>query len=134
MFQRIRAGLRVVNGCRFLSSKEKMTPPAILKAPSPPHKNVSINTLQLRKNKGKKISMVTAYDFPSAVHVDKAGIDVLLVGDSVGMVELGYETTLPVTLEMIIHHCQAVTRGCRRPLIVSDMPFGTFESYLFCFI
>jgi len=81
-----------------------------------------------KKAKKKKITMVTAYDTPSAIHVDKALIDILLVGDSVGMVELGYETTLPVTMEDIIHHCQAVTRGCKRPLIVADMPFGSFEA------
>lgn len=69
----------------------------------------------------------TAYDFPSAVHVDMAGLDVVLVGDSVGMVVLGYETTLPVTFEEILHHCRAVSRGCRRPLLVGDMPFGSYE-------
>lgn len=105
--------------------------PKITSAPSPPHKNVTINTLQMRKRKAKKISMVTAYDFPSAVHVDKAGIDIVLVGDSLGMVELGYETTLPVSLDNMIHHCQAVTRGCRRPLVVADLPFGSFETYIF---
>ena len=72
--------------------------------------------------------MVTAYDFPSAVHVDKAGIDVLLVGDSVGMVELGYDTTLPVTMDEMVHHCKAVGRGCRRPLLLGDMPFGSYEA------
>jgi|GEM_PF-36812 len=103
------------------------TPPKISAAPSPPHKNITIHSLLLKKRKGIPISMVTAYDFPSAVHVDKAGVDILLVGDSVGMVELGYETTLPVTLDDMVHHCKAVCRGCRRPLIVGDLPFGTYE-------
>ncbi len=61
------------------------------------------------------------------MHVDLAGIDVVLVGDSVGMVVLGYDTTLPVTFEEILHHCRAVSRGCRRPLLVGDMPFGSYE-------
>ncbi len=72
-------------------------------------------------------TQATAYDFPSAVHVDLAGIDIVLVGDSVGMVVLGYDTTLPVTFEEILHHCRAVSRGCRRPLLVGDMPFGSYE-------
>mmetsp|Transcript_8022 Transcript_8022/g.14211 ORF Transcript_8022/g.14211 Transcript_8022/m.14211 type:complete len:350 (+) Transcript_8022:102-1151(+) len=101
--------------------------PKITAAPAPPHKNITIHTLAARKRKGKAISMVTAYDFPSAVHVDKAGIDVVLIGDSVGMVELGYDTTLPVTLDEILYHCKTVTRGCRRPLIVADLPFGSYE-------
>jgi hypothetical protein len=75
--------------------------------------------------------MVTAYDFPSAVHVARAGIDVVLVGDSAAMVELGYETTQPITLDQIINHCQAVKRGVEyaapSPLLVGDMPFGTYE-------
>eukprot|EP00574_Skeletonema_japonicum_P011375 CAMPEP_0201713404 /NCGR_PEP_ID=MMETSP0593-20130828/259_1 /ASSEMBLY_ACC=CAM_ASM_000672 /TAXON_ID=267983 /ORGANISM="Skeletonema japonicum, Strain CCMP2506" /LENGTH=300 /DNA_ID=CAMNT_0048202545 /DNA_START=446 /DNA_END=1348 /DNA_ORIENTATION=- len=72
--------------------------------------------------------MVTAYDFPSAVHVDRAGVDVLLVGDSCAMVELGFETTQPITLDQMIHHCQAVKRGApNRPLLVGDMPFGSYE-------
>ena len=76
--------------------------------------------------------MVTAYDFPSAVHVARAGIDVVLVGDSAAMVELGYETTQPITLDQIINHCQAVKRGVQlasspTPLLVGDMPFGSYE-------
>ncbi len=71
--------------------------------------------------------MVTAYDYPSALIADKAGIDVILVGDSLGMVVLGYENTLPVTLEEVIHHAKAVTRAAKRPLIVGDMPFMTFN-------
>jgi len=75
--------------------------------------------------------MVTAYDYPSAIHVARAGIDVLLVGDSVAMVELGHETTQPVTMDQMIHHCQAVKRGVEYcgngPLLVGDMPFGSYE-------
>ncbi|CAI5724682.1 unnamed protein product [Peronospora destructor] len=79
------------------------------------------------KRQKKPITMVTAYDYPSAIHVDLAGFDVLLVGDSLGMVELGMDTTLPVTLQDMIHHTQAVKRGANRPLVVTDMPFGTCE-------
>uniref|UniRef100_A0A7S2UK27 3-methyl-2-oxobutanoate hydroxymethyltransferase n=1 Tax=Attheya septentrionalis TaxID=420275 RepID=A0A7S2UK27_9STRA len=71
--------------------------------------------------------MVTAYDYPSALHVDRAGMDVLLVGDSCAMVELGYDTTQPMTLDQMLHHCQAVKRGASRSLLVADMPFGTYE-------
>lgn len=90
-------------------------------------KAISIVELQKMRDKNIPITMVTAYDYPSAVHVDLAGIDVLLVGDSVGMVVLGYDTTLPVSLEETLHHCRAVSRGCRRPLLVGDLPFGSYE-------
>lgn len=90
-------------------------------------KNITIVELQKLKEKKQPITMVTAYDFPSAVHVDLAGIDMVLVGDSVGMVTLGYDTTLPVTFEEILHHCRAVSRGARRPLLVGDLPFGSYE-------
>jgi len=72
--------------------------------------------------------MVTAYDYPSAVHGDLAGIDMLLVGDSVAMVVHGHDTTLPVTLDEMIMHCRAVSRGTQRPFLVGDMPFGSYES------
>jgi len=84
--------------------------------------------LQRMRKRGDKITMVTAYDYPSAVHVDNAGIDIVLVGDSVGMVQMGYDTTLPVTLEDMLLHCKAVRRGCQRPLLVGDMPFGSYEA------
>ena len=95
----------------------------------------TVTTLSLtsKKRKGNKITMVTAYDYPSAMHVQRAGIDILLVGDSAAMVELGYETTQPVTLDQMIHHCQAVKRGAdqgggkKKALLVGDMPLGTYE-------
>lgn len=71
--------------------------------------------------------MVTAYDYPSAVHVDLSGVDILLVGDSVGMVVHGHETTLPVTLEDMLLHCRSVARGAQRPFLIGDLPFGSYE-------
>eukprot|EP00892_Ulva_mutabilis_P002396 jgi/Ulvmu1/12157/UM085_0021.1 len=95
------------------------------KAPVP--SRVTLRVLQQKYRTGQKISMVTAYDYPSAVHVDKAGIDILLVGDSAGMVIHGHDTTVPVTLEMMLLHCQAASRGASRPFLLGDMPFGTYE-------
>jgi 3-methyl-2-oxobutanoate hydroxymethyltransferase len=83
--------------------------------------------LKEMKQRGEKIAMLTAYDALMARLLERAGIDVLLVGDSVGMVLLGYETTLPVTLEAMIHHTRAVSRGAERALVVADMPFLTYQ-------
>jgi 3-methyl-2-oxobutanoate hydroxymethyltransferase len=79
------------------------------------------------KQRGSKICMLTAYDATMARLFDRAGLDALLVGDSLGMVILGHETTVPVTLEAIIHHTRAVSRGAERALVVADMPFLTYE-------
>ena len=79
------------------------------------------------KERGEKIAVLTAYDFTMARLLDRAGVEVILVGDSVGMVALGFDTTLPVTLEMMIHHTAAVSRGAKRALIIADMPFLTFQ-------
>ena len=77
--------------------------------------------------KGERISVVTAYDYPSAVAVDQSGIDVILVGDSAAMVVHGHDTTLPITLDEMLTHCKAVARGASRPLLVGDLPFGSYE-------
>ncbi len=80
------------------------------------------------KKRGEKIAALTAYDYPTARLLDESGVDVILVGDSVGMVVLGYEDTTPVTLEEILHHTRAVARGTMRALLVADMPIHTYET------
>ena len=74
-----------------------------------------------------RITCLTAYDYPTARLVDEAGVDIVLVGDSLGMVVLGYESTLPVTIEEMLHHTRAVRRGTQRALVVADMPFGSYH-------
>ncbi len=76
----------------------------------------------------QKITCLTAYDYPTARLLDEAGVEVLLVGDSVGMVTLGYDSTIPVTLEEMLHHTRAVRRGTRNALVVADMPYGTYHA------
>ncbi len=83
--------------------------------------------LKAKKQQGSKITMLTVYDATMARLLDRAGIDVLLVGDSLGMVIMGYETTLPVTLEAMLHHTRAVANGTTHALLVADMPFLTFQ-------
>lgn len=90
-------------------------------------KPVTILDLQAKKREGVPITMLTAYDYPTALVVDRSGIDVILVGDSLAMVVLGYETTLPVTMEEMLHHCRAVKRGAKRALLVGDMPFLSYQ-------
>jgi 3-methyl-2-oxobutanoate hydroxymethyltransferase len=89
-----------------------------------------ITTTQLRKKArdGEKIVMVTCYDATFAHLVEEAGVDAVLVGDSLGMVIQGHEHTIPVTLDDIIYHARAVARGCQRPHLIGDMPFGTYQS------
>jgi len=75
----------------------------------------------------RRIACLSAYDYPTARLLDEAGVDILLVGDSLGMVVLGYESTLPVTIEELLHHARAVRRGAQRALVVADMPFGSYH-------
>lgn len=96
--------------------------------PQNPNQRVTLTHLKQKHKKGEPITVVTAYDYPSAVHLDTAGIDICLVGDSAAMVVHGYDTTLPISLEEMLVHCRAVARGAKRPLLVGDLPFGTYES------
>lgn len=88
-----------------------------------------ITTADIRKKKeaGTPITMVTAYDYPSAKLVEEAGVDMILVGDSLGMVVLGYDSTLPVTMDDMIHHTKAVTRAAKRSFVVTDLPFLSYH-------
>jgi 3-methyl-2-oxobutanoate hydroxymethyltransferase len=89
---------------------------------------VTIPDIIKAKQEDRKLVMVTAYDYPFGLIADEAGVDMVLVGDSLGMVVLGLDSTVPVTLEMMIHHIQAVVRGCKRPVVVGDMPFMTYNT------
>src|SRR5271155_5699641 len=95
---------------------------------------VTVPELLQRKSKAagafsnsKKITCLTAYDYPTARLLDEAGVDIILVGDSLGMVVLGYESTLPVTLDEMLHHVRAVRRGTQRALLVADMPYDSYH-------
>jgi 3-methyl-2-oxobutanoate hydroxymethyltransferase len=91
-------------------------------------KKVTVPDLIAMKREGRRITMMTAYDAAFAKLVDQAGIDVILVGDSLGMVVLGYPTTVPVTMDDMVRHAAAVSRGAQRPLLVGDMPFGSYQA------
>jgi len=88
---------------------------------------ITINQIKEMKQKGEKITMLTAYDYATAKIVDEAGIPLILVGDSLGMVVLGYESTIPVTMEDMLHHTRAVVRGTKQAMIIGDMPFMTYH-------
>jgi len=92
-----------------------------------PRKKITTLALRQKKERGEPIVMLTAYDYPTAMAEDQAGVDVILVGDSLGMVVLGYENTLPVTMEEMLHHSRAVSRGAKSALLVGDMPFMSYQ-------
>lgn len=91
-------------------------------------RKVTVQTLQERRSKGEPITMLTAYDYPTARLVDGAGVDSILVGDSLAMVVLGHENTLSVTMDEMLHHCRAVSRGAETALLVGDMPFMSYQA------
>ncbi|MFC1925400.1 3-methyl-2-oxobutanoate hydroxymethyltransferase [Chloroflexota bacterium] len=89
---------------------------------------MNIGKLKEMKQKGEKIPMLTAYDYATAKLIDEAGVPLILVGDSLGMVILGYDSTIPVTMEEMIHHTKAVARGAKQALVIGDMPFMTYHA------
>lgn len=89
---------------------------------------ITIGKLMEMKQRGEKFSMLTAYDYSTARIVDEAGVPLILVGDSLGMVMLGYDSTIPVTIEEMLHHIRAVSRGAKNALVVGDMPFMTYHT------
>jgi 3-methyl-2-oxobutanoate hydroxymethyltransferase len=89
---------------------------------------VTVPAVRASKERGERLVCLTAYDYPTARIVDEAGTDIILVGDSLGNVVLGYDSTVPVTLEEMLHHAKAVRRGVERALLVADMPYGTYHT------
>ncbi|MEX0786534.1 MAG: 3-methyl-2-oxobutanoate hydroxymethyltransferase [Dehalococcoidia bacterium] len=89
---------------------------------------MTISQIKAMKRRGEPVVMLTAYDYPSARLVEEAGVPLILVGDTLGMVVLGYDTTLPVTMEDMLHHVKAVVRGTERSLVVADMPFMSYQT------
>lgn len=95
---------------------------------SAPHADrVTTTKLKAMKGRGERITMITAYDYPTACLVDAAGIDCILVGDSLGQTVLGYDSTVPVTMDDMVHHTKAVTRGAERAIVIGDMPFLSYN-------
>src|SRR5512142_2345207 len=93
-----------------------------------PRKKVTISSFRQKKERGEPITMLTAYDYPTALAQDRAGIDTILVGDSLAMVVLGYQNTLSVTMEDMLHHARAVARGAKYALLIGDMPFMSYQA------
>jgi 3-methyl-2-oxobutanoate hydroxymethyltransferase len=90
-------------------------------------KKITVSTIRNKKSKNEKVTCVTGYDYTAAQILDQAGVDIVLVGDSLGMVMNGYENTIPVTLDEMIYHTKAVKRGLKKAFLVTDLPFGTYN-------
>jgi 3-methyl-2-oxobutanoate hydroxymethyltransferase len=104
-----------------------MSTPAPISTRANVRKKVTTLALRQKKERGEPITMLTAYDYPTALAMDQAGVDVILVGDSLAMVVLGYENTLPVTMDEMLHHSRAVARGAKSALLIGDMPFMSYQ-------
>ena len=104
-----------------------MSTPAPISTRAVARKKVTTLTFRQKKERGEPITMLTAYDYPTALAVDNAGIDSILVGDSLAMVVLGYENTLSVTMEDMLHHSRAVARGAKSAMLIGDMPFMSYQ-------
>jgi len=91
-------------------------------------KKITVLDVKQAKKDGRRLVMVTAYDYPFGLMADEAGVDIVLIGDSLGMVVMGLKGTVEVTMEHMIHHIRAVVRGCKRPLVVGDMPFMSYNT------
>src|SRR5215472_14757791 len=94
---------------------------------SPARSKITILTIQEKKQRQAPITCLTAYDYATARLVDEAGIDMILVGDTLSQVVLGYESTLPVTMEEMLHHTRAVRRAVKTALVIADLPFGSYQ-------
>jgi 3-methyl-2-oxobutanoate hydroxymethyltransferase len=110
-----------------MSTIAPVPPGAADRTAMPQRKKVTTTTFRQKKEHGEPITMLTAYDYPTALAEDQAGVDSILVGDSLGMVVLGYQNTLPVTMDDMIHHSRAVSRGARSALLIGDMPFMSYQ-------
>ncbi len=104
-----------------------MSTPAPISTRAHVRKKVTTLALRQKKERGEPITMLTAYDYPTALAMDQAGVDVILVGDSLAMVVLGYENTLPVTMDEMLHHSRAVARGAKSAMLIGDMPFMSYQ-------
>ena len=102
--------------------------PVSVSVTAPTRKKMTTLAFRQKKERGEIISMLTAYDYPTALAMDQAGVDSILVGDSLGMVVLGYANTLPVTMEEMLHHSRAVSRGAQLALLIGDMPFMSYQA------
>jgi 3-methyl-2-oxobutanoate hydroxymethyltransferase len=109
-------------------SESRSTPKSAPKSASPPRGRWTAPAIAAQKRRGELIAVATAYDFPTARLADEAGVEVLLVGDSLGTVVLGYESTLPVTMADMLHHVKAVVRARPAALVVADMPFMSYQA------